>query len=633
MILIIVIAFRVLNSLIICTTYNPDEYWQSLEIAHKIVNKFGYLTWEWEPCVSLRSIIHPLIFTLCYIIINFLKKIGEILCGNNYQYFYCTSYYFIVPRLFQSIFAILTDLGTGKVAYLILHKKYYLLMETKIEDSDKVKEGNHKFNRNNFENLVLFNIQFYQKICNKYELDFVTLFISLFSWYNFYTLCRTYAQTVENCINIWSIYFIIKSEESIINGNYLNKKFLLVGVLLSSLSVLVRHSSIQFWIVFYLILLFVQFKDVINKGCKYSSLTIIELLKTCIIIASIAIPVMFYSDYLFYRKFTIPMINFVKFNLIGDPGQIYGSNSKLYYFTETPVVTLLSYLPLLILGITDSFNSGSQILKISQISTLITMIFLSTTSHKELRFIIPYFPIILITVGLGVYKVITEIQNSFKMGHNNSVRLLSSVKISRLFINKKYILATLLIQIIPAFFFTTIFQRGGESAVKYLSNLNLQKNDSIFFVSQCHMYPAYSYLNRDVKFGFFDCSPPINQANQLKNLNEILWTHPNTTQFLEEIFVLNPLLNPSYPSPYISSSIPMVENTSNSDNCLNYRFNTKLSGNLPTYFVIHSHFNENLQDWLQKHNYKLISKVFDSFFAETPIGLVFWSYFYIYRKV
>lgn len=33
-------VFRVLNALLCSTSFVPDEYWQSLEVAHKVV--FGY---------------------------------------------------------------------------------------------------------------------------------------------------------------------------------------------------------------------------------------------------------------------------------------------------------------------------------------------------------------------------------------------------------------------------------------------------------------------------------------------------------------------------------------------------------------------------------------------------------------
>jgi phosphatidylinositol glycan class B len=35
--LILLLIFRIINCLIICTAFDPDEYWQSLEVAHRIV--------------------------------------------------------------------------------------------------------------------------------------------------------------------------------------------------------------------------------------------------------------------------------------------------------------------------------------------------------------------------------------------------------------------------------------------------------------------------------------------------------------------------------------------------------------------------------------------------------------------
>lgn len=31
------LAWRIANALLICTAFSPDEYWQSLEVAHRIV--------------------------------------------------------------------------------------------------------------------------------------------------------------------------------------------------------------------------------------------------------------------------------------------------------------------------------------------------------------------------------------------------------------------------------------------------------------------------------------------------------------------------------------------------------------------------------------------------------------------
>jgi GPI mannosyltransferase 3 len=41
---------------------SPDSHWQSIEVAHRLVFGYGWLTWEWWPSVMLRSFTHPLIF-------------------------------------------------------------------------------------------------------------------------------------------------------------------------------------------------------------------------------------------------------------------------------------------------------------------------------------------------------------------------------------------------------------------------------------------------------------------------------------------------------------------------------------------------------------------------------------------
>lgn len=48
------------------TFFQPDEYWQTLEIAHRIVFGYGYQTWEWIGVAPIRSAVHPLLFVPLY---------------------------------------------------------------------------------------------------------------------------------------------------------------------------------------------------------------------------------------------------------------------------------------------------------------------------------------------------------------------------------------------------------------------------------------------------------------------------------------------------------------------------------------------------------------------------------------
>lgn len=76
-IFLILLAVRVLNALATRTFFQPDEYWQSLEVAHRSVFGFGYLTWEWRTASDgsspLRSFAHPLVFVPGYWILRVLR--------------------------------------------------------------------------------------------------------------------------------------------------------------------------------------------------------------------------------------------------------------------------------------------------------------------------------------------------------------------------------------------------------------------------------------------------------------------------------------------------------------------------------------------------------------------------------
>jgi phosphatidylinositol glycan class B len=93
----LIVLFRIFNALVVETYFNADEYYQSLEVAHKIV--FGtptQLTWEWHPETTLRGYLHPLMFAGLY-------KLMQI-TGLTYPILFV-----ILPRILQSIFSAIGD--------------------------------------------------------------------------------------------------------------------------------------------------------------------------------------------------------------------------------------------------------------------------------------------------------------------------------------------------------------------------------------------------------------------------------------------------------------------------------------------------------------------------------------------
>lgn len=58
-IVLIAVTTRVLIALATQTFFQPDEYFQSLEVAHQQVFGYGHVTWEWLTQQPIRSIIYP----------------------------------------------------------------------------------------------------------------------------------------------------------------------------------------------------------------------------------------------------------------------------------------------------------------------------------------------------------------------------------------------------------------------------------------------------------------------------------------------------------------------------------------------------------------------------------------------
>lgn len=67
--LLLALAYRSISLLFPQTFFQPDEYWQSLEVAHEYVFGYGFLTWEWRDLPDggrLRGWIWPGVFVMIY---------------------------------------------------------------------------------------------------------------------------------------------------------------------------------------------------------------------------------------------------------------------------------------------------------------------------------------------------------------------------------------------------------------------------------------------------------------------------------------------------------------------------------------------------------------------------------------
>lgn len=84
-----VLLIRLFNAFTIQTYFQPDEYFQVLEPAHKWVYGYGYITWEWRQ--KLRSSIGPIVYAFGY-------QISKMLGGS-------TTLVMAMPKITSAIIA------------------------------------------------------------------------------------------------------------------------------------------------------------------------------------------------------------------------------------------------------------------------------------------------------------------------------------------------------------------------------------------------------------------------------------------------------------------------------------------------------------------------------------------------
>ena len=70
---LLAVSVRVSIALATRTFFQPDEYFQSLEVAHHAVFGYGQLTWEWLAPKPIRSIVYPALNIPVYWLLKVLR--------------------------------------------------------------------------------------------------------------------------------------------------------------------------------------------------------------------------------------------------------------------------------------------------------------------------------------------------------------------------------------------------------------------------------------------------------------------------------------------------------------------------------------------------------------------------------
>uniref|UniRef100_A0A3B4Y1X7 Mannosyltransferase n=1 Tax=Seriola lalandi dorsalis TaxID=1841481 RepID=A0A3B4Y1X7_SERLL len=180
------VVFRLINCFLVQTSFVPDEYWQSLEVSHRMVFKYpfgenltyGYLTWEWKE--GLRGFSYPLFFAFIYKILYFIKLDSV----NLLKW---------LPRITQALLAAFADV------------KFFFLIRS-LESRDVAKW---------------------------------TFFCHLCSWFTWFCCTRTLTNSMETTITCLALFYFPLSGSK----THSSKKYLI----LVALAVVVRPTALIVW--------------------------------------------------------------------------------------------------------------------------------------------------------------------------------------------------------------------------------------------------------------------------------------------------------------------------------------------------------------------------------------------------
>ena len=191
---LLLLLFRSLSALLLVTYFNPDEPWQSLEVAHSVAYPpFGHRTWEWTAPARIRGWLHVFPFILFYQLIRTFRIDTPFIVAYG-------------PRLLQAMLVAVADVHFHRLAKRLL--------------GDAAGE--------------------WAMLCY------------LTNWFLCYTLPRTYSNSLETCLTILALahwpWPALPSPKPL-SPSRSSSPSLRVSLLLAAVAVAVRPTALITWLV------------------------------------------------------------------------------------------------------------------------------------------------------------------------------------------------------------------------------------------------------------------------------------------------------------------------------------------------------------------------------------------------
>ncbi|XP_070618337.1 GPI mannosyltransferase 3 isoform X2 [Erythrolamprus reginae] len=448
------LALRLACCLSVRTSFVPDEYWQSLEVAHRAAFGYGGLTWEWAE--ALRSPLYPLLFAGLFKALQLLGKDEAPLL-------------IWLPRVFQAVLSAFADV------------KLYSLAK-RLDNSETAKWVG-------FAPALL-------RLCSQY-------FCQMCSWFTWYCCTRTLTNTVEAVLTILALnYYLVEDTKMESSRCYLA---------LVALACILRPTAAIPWAP----LVLWRFGKEPHKR-RF-------LWRACLPVGLIALGGSLVVDRIFFGKWVVVPLNFLKFNVLHGLATFYGSHSWHWYFTQGLPVVLGPHLPFFLHGCFVAPRRHRLFLVV----VLWTVAAYSLLHHKEFRFIYSVLPLCMLFCGHSLAQL----------------RRWRGAAIS-------FLLST---NLLLGLYTGLVHQRGTLDVMVHLRELCnplTQGQASVLLLMPCHSTPLYSHVHCPLRMRFLQCPPDLMGRSNYRDEADSFYSHPllwlnkefpNSTQLPSHLVFFNVL--------------------------------------------------------------------------------------------
>ncbi|PYH92851.1 hypothetical protein BO71DRAFT_382652 [Aspergillus ellipticus CBS 707.79] len=477
------LAFRLLNALLLRTFFQPDEFFQSLEPAWRVA--FGddhapWITWEWRH--QLRSSLHPLLFTAVYSGANWL--IRQLHLSSEWQ----AELLIAAPKAAQAVIAAIGDLYTWKLAYGVFGPQ----------------SPNH----------------------------WAALALTVVSPWQWFCSTRTLSNCLETTLTVvalclwpweWSLkadpsdrpdpnpYPTLRPEAKLefhddtdkLRNAAVHTKFRMC-LPFAALACILRPTNILIWI---------TLATFVLRRSNRERQTMLAC--EAAIVGSAVLAVSLIADRYLYGFWTFPPLRFLYFNVAQSLAIFYGSNDVHYYVSQGYPLLLTTALPFTFVGLYTAlrrprwFPSSKMRVPVQyQLAyvCLIMPLVLSVISHKEVRFIYPLLPALHVLSASTLVDFFHPAVSG--MGPNAVPKRLTLIFL-------------LLVNVVIAFYTSIYHASGTLSVLSYLreqrqihgsSNMTdlSQPGITAGFLMPCHSTPWRSHLvHPTISAWALSCEPPV----------------------------------------------------------------------------------------------------------------------------